>query len=357
MITKIDNPKTAESKNYSNKGSAARLKNYLIGNEEKIDKKDLFFNFNNENISGKILQDTIDNNVKGLGKDDNKFFSISVNPSTDELAWIGCDKRKFKEFIKETMRNYSKNFKGINVNEKDIVWGAIIHEKRFYTELDEYKFRKREGEKAILPFKRGDPKPGNQMHAHIIVSARDVEMKKTFNVLTASNKISRKFDLKGFQRANQNSFQEMFYYKNGINIYVETQKTVANRKIEQLERLGYQPQDLKYINRVGEGMNFNGQFTRNLNRLVQECYKGNVIVDTEKFLELGDKKYRDQFPEGIREGAFEIPNQNKAEQKEEWNELFLAIGELEHGARQMKNDTAPGEQNSKRRRKRKRPNL
>ena len=42
MITKVDNPKTSGSKEYSNKGSAGRLKNYLLSNEDKLDKDDLF---------------------------------------------------------------------------------------------------------------------------------------------------------------------------------------------------------------------------------------------------------------------------------------------------------------------------
>ena len=336
MITKIDNPNKAESKDYTNKGSSSRLKNYLIGNGEKIDQEDLFFDFYSENIQGDEMQKRIDNNVKGLKSDDHKFFSISINPSYDELAWIKDDKRKMKEYVRETMRNYAKSFKIDGVGEKDLVWGAIIHEKRFYTEKDEYVFVKKNPHIENPPFKAGDPKPGHQMHAHVIVSARDVQMQRTLNPLTASNKISRKFELKGFQRRNQESFQTMFYYKNGINIYAETQRKIVALKIEQLQRLGFQEQDFNKIHRVGEKMKYDSRFTRNLNRLVQETYRCNAIVNTEKYLELGDKKYKEEFPEGIKMGAFERVNGNVDEGKKNWNQLLLAVQDIERGAERQK---------------------
>src|ERR1035437_68594 len=242
MITKIDNPKTSGSKQYSNKGSAARLKNYLISNPDKLDKDDLFFDGEKRNISGEEMQMKIDNNVKGLGKDDHKFFSMSVNPSHDELAWISNDKEKFKVYIQQTMKNYAKSFRKDGISEKDLVWGAILHEKRFYSKKEVYVWNKK-NEGQQLPFKEGDMKPGNQMHAHIIVSARNKGMTKTLNVLTAKNKISRNFALKGFQKANQDSFQNMFYFKNGINIYAETQKNIVAGRCDQLARFGYRRDD------------------------------------------------------------------------------------------------------------------
>ena len=354
MITKIDNPKTRGSKQYSNKGSAAQLKNYLISNEDKLDKDDLFFDGEKKNISGDEMLRKIDNNVKGLGKDDHKFFSMSLNPSHDELAWIGNDKDKFKSFVQETMKNYAKSFKKGGISEKDLVWGAIIHEKRYFSKKEVYVWNKKnEGQR--IHFKEGDMKPGNQMHAHIIVSARNKGMTKTLNVLTAQNKVSRYFELKGFQKRNQDSFQNMFHFKNGVNVYVETQKNLVAKKIEQLERLGYPQRDFEKIYRVGERMNFNAGFTRNLNRLVQERYQLHAIVNTEKYLELGDKKYREAFPEGIIRVEVDKQYSSIKEPGEEWNALFAAINDIGNAATRMNQPSKKAveeEEEKKRRRKR-----
>ena len=317
-------------------------------NEDKLEKGDLFFDGKRENIPGEEILSRIDNNVKGLGKDEHKFFSISVNPSHDELEWIGSDRDKFKSYIKETMKNYAGSFRGDGIMENDLVWGAVIHEKRYYTAKEVYVWNKKNEGKRIA-FKEGDTKPGNQMHAHIIVSARDKAMAKTLNVLTSKNKISRKFELKGFQKKNQDSFQSMFYFKNGVNIYAETQKRVVEEKCGQLARFGYRQEDFEKINRVGEKMNFDSKFTRNLNRLVQECYKGNKIVDTEKYLELGDRKYKEEFADGIKEGAFESKDFDVNEQKEQWNELLSAVNDIER-ATKTKKQSKSEEQKRKRKR-------
>ena len=351
MITKVDNPKTRGSKQYNNKGSVARLKNYLISNLDKLDKDDLFFDADDINISADEMLRKIDNNVKGLGRDDHKFFSISVNPSHDELAWIGSDKDKFKSYIRETMKNYAKSFKIDGTSEKDLVWGAIIHEKRYYSAKEVYVWNKKNEGKQI-GFKEGDMKSGNQVHAHIIVSARNKEMTKTLNVLTAQNKISRKFELKGFQKKNQDSFQTLFYFKNGVNIYVETQKKIVAEKCNQLSKFGYRQAELEKINRVGERMNFDARYTRNLNTLVHQCYKGNSVLDTEKYLEIGDRKYREEFPNGMSESTFERPQFVAGQPKEEWNELFAAVNDIGKAASKGKKQSPMKEEDNKRRRKR-----
>jgi hypothetical protein len=251
------------------------------------------------------------------------------------------------------MKNYAKNFRAEGISEKDLIWGAVIHEKRYYNAKEVYVWNKKNEGKQI-GFKEGDMKPGNQMHAHIIVSARDKSMAKTLNVLTAQNKISRKFDIKSYQRTNQDSFQTMFYFQNGVNIYSETQKNIVAGKCTQLARFGYRRDEFEKINRVGERMNFNSRYTGNLNRLVQQCYKGNIVLDTEKYLEMGERKYMEQFPEGIRQGGFESTPYTAEQKTEEWSELFAAVNDIGSAASKGKKQSKKDEDEEKRKRKRRR---
>lgn len=354
MITKIDNPKTRGSKQYSNKGSAAQLKNYLISNEDKLDKNDLFFDGERSNISGDEMLNRIDNNVKGLGKENHKFFSISLNPSHQELAWIGNDKDKLKSYVRETMNNYAKSFRKDGISEKDLVWGAILHEKRYYSKKEVYVWNKK-NEGQQIPFKEGEMKPGNQMHAHIIVSARNKGMTKTLNALTSKDTVSRNFGLKEFFRKNQDSFQNMFYYKNGVNLYVESQRKLVNGKCELLERFGYSKAEIDKINRAGEKTGFDNRYTANLNRLVNQSYKGNIVTDVEKFLEVGERKYMKEFPEGIKEGGLDEPvykEEARREPKDEWNEFTAFISEINKAASKSRKQSPKEDEEEKRRRKR-----
>ena len=356
MITKLDNPKTAGSKVYSNKGSAGQLKNYLISNPDKLDKDDLFFDKDRENISGDEMLSRIDNNVKGLSRDNHKFFSISVNPSHQELIWIDNDKDKLKTYIRE-MSNYAKSFKKDGISDKDLVWGAILHEKRYYSKKEEYVWKKK-NEGQQIPFKEGDAKPGNQMHAHIIVSARNKGMTKTLNALTSKNTVSRNFGLKEFFRKNQDSFQNMFYYKNGVNLYVESQRKLVSEKCDHLERLGYGRAEVEKINRVGERMNFDFRYTASLNRVVQQGYKGNRVLDTEKFLEIGERKYNNEFPGGIQKDGFDrepvFEQVIRREPKEEWNAFFAVIQEIGITAAKMNKPSKKVEEKEEEKHRRKR---
>lgn len=299
MITKVDNPAKAESKDYTNKGSSSRLMNYLTGNAEKIDKEDLFFNSTVENISKKEVMQQLDTNVKGLKDTDHKFFSISINPSQDELKAIGNDKAKFKEFVKATMSNYAKAFKDMDIGEGNLIWAGIIHEKRFYIELDEYRFKKKNGEEAAIPFKAGQAKPGFQMHAHILVSARDSKMEKYLTVLTPTNKISRKFGLKHWQMLNAKTFQEIFNFRLLVNIYHEQQRGYYTKVLNDLEKLNLSDLDIKEALRVGERMNFSKEYSTNFKNLVRDVRNNQVIYNIENYLKNGREEYAWELDEKL----------------------------------------------------------
>ena len=83
--------KIHSSKKDNNRGSCNSLINYL---EKENLEKDLlsqtkFFDQSSSDVSFYSAQAIIDNNKGKLGKDETKFYMISVNPSKDELRHIG----------------------------------------------------------------------------------------------------------------------------------------------------------------------------------------------------------------------------------------------------------------------------
>ena len=82
--------KIHSAKKDNNRGSCRDLINYL---EKENQEKDLlnqekFFDQKSSDVSFYSAEASIDNNKGKLGKDETKFYMISVNPSKDELRHI-----------------------------------------------------------------------------------------------------------------------------------------------------------------------------------------------------------------------------------------------------------------------------
>ena len=120
------------AKKDNNRGSCNDLINYL---EKENQEKDLlnqekFFDHKTSDVSFCTAQSSIDNNKGKLGKDETKFYMISVNPSKDELRHIsksvsGRDiknisqltdielkryEEALKDYTRKVMDDYAKNF-------------------------------------------------------------------------------------------------------------------------------------------------------------------------------------------------------------------------------------------------------
>jgi hypothetical protein len=308
MIARLDNPnKPSKGENvaYSNKGSVARLKNYLIQNKDKYDSSDLFFTATKNNMPADEFYKMIDTNVKGLGRDEHKFYSFTINPSGEELSFIHSDKEKLKEFVRAAMADFHTAHKTIKESDQ-LVWAAIIHDNRLYTEDDikRVKQNNEENSKAenskikMSDIKLGEIKKGENTHIHIVLSARDAAQKKTITVLSPKNKVSRNFELGSFQRNNQRLFQEMFNYKKGENIYGNVQENYIKKKIEQLDKVHYKTYELSDIKKSGDKMDWSSRFTINLSNMFREAHiEKQIVLQPNVYLEQGRKYYNENLPQ------------------------------------------------------------
>lgn len=281
MITKILSPSSSGKIVYDNKGSAGRLMNYLE-HEARENKKDCkFFNQFTDDFLNEQVQKHIDNNVKGLKKDDAKFYSIVISPSEEELKHIGNDRDKLKEYTRSVMKNYAENFnlnKEKQLDKNDIVWYATFHESRKYGGSDK---EVKEGRA-----KSGETKKGEQTHVHIIVSRRDKDQKIS---LTPNGSKSR-FNIKQWQKKNAADFQQQFSYTKQCH-YQNTDKNEKRLKdrlegyfnqkegkqvegVNQKYGLNKQYFDTEKVIEVARGRGFDRQFYRNLKNLEESFKKG-----------------------------------------------------------------------------------
>jgi hypothetical protein len=227
--------KIHSAKKDNNRGSCRDLINYL---EKENQEKDLlnqekFFDHNSSDVSFYSAQASIDNNKGKLGKDETKFYMISVNPSKDELRHISrkvsgrdiknisqltaIELKRYEEALKDytriVMDQYAKNFNRGLSGENLVYFGKVEHSRYHGRDSAEVK----EG-----LHKDGEKKEGLQTHVHVVVSRMDqskkIRLSPMANAKNSKNILNGKevqigFDRMKFVQSCEKSFDTNFDYK------------------------------------------------------------------------------------------------------------------------------------------------
>lgn len=261
MFVKIHSTKEHKG----NKASSSGLIKYLEKEdlEKDIIDRENFFNHEEDDISAYKAFSTIDGNVRGLKKDDAKFFMLTVNPSNDELKFLDNDPEKLKAYTRSVMDEYAKGFNrevdGKVIEGKDLVYFAKVERNRIYT-IDDPKFKdtfeiNRKVEKQINGLKKeikrsplnekdlnkvieelekkyvrnkensiilpGVNKDGLNTHVHIVVARKDknqrVSLSPFSNSKGSKNTLNGKqvqigFNRKEFKISCEETFDKSFDY-------------------------------------------------------------------------------------------------------------------------------------------------
>lgn len=229
MYLKLIDPKTHGKAAYNNKGSSLQTVNYLV-HEVKKDRGevDIFFGRNGDFIQPEHVQQAIDNNIKGLRAQEQKFYSLIISPSENELKHIQNNEQLLKDYTRQVMELYARNFNlkdGLKLQSEDLVWYATIHHEREYRGTD----------KEVLAGKAlvGEKRPGLQTHVHVIVSARDRKQKVTLN---PGGRRSR-FNLIYWQRAAGQQFEKQFNYIALENEKLKVRERDSSRDMGRAKRI------------------------------------------------------------------------------------------------------------------------
>lgn len=172
-----------------NKGSCNLLAEYL--EKENIGKetahKTPFFSHNYDQVSKGTVVNRIDGNTKNLGRNDVKYYMLSINPSHRELqhliklttgregveSWgqlTENEKAKvsaaLQDYTRDVMDLYAQNFNRDNVKTgDDLVYFAKIETVRKWHPWD------KEVQNGTAVYRA--EKPGLNLHVHVIVSRND----------------------------------------------------------------------------------------------------------------------------------------------------------------------------------------
>ena len=236
----------SKSETSNNKGSSSQLVAYLE-KENRLTKspgnnnitQEYWFNQNGDKIQPYEVRQTIDSNVTKLSRDESKFFLVNISPSSKELLFLKerFNEEKTKQYLKAyanaVMDAYAKNFKrdGINDNHDLVYFGKVEHN-RYYT------YKDLEVRKGLA--KKGDMKPGEQMHVQVIVSRKDATNTIKLSPLNNSEGTNavhsqkvRQFDRVTFKQATETLFDSMFGYEREIKESFNYTNAMKNGTYEQ----------------------------------------------------------------------------------------------------------------------------
>jgi hypothetical protein len=250
-----------KSETGNNKGSSSQLVAYLEKENRMAEqlnenyRPEYWFNQERHDIQPYDVRQGVDNNVAKLSKDDAKFFLINVSPSEKEILFL---KAKYGEtgakahliaYANQVMDAYAKNFKrdGVNGNQ-DLVYFGKLENNRYYT------YKDLEVRKGLA--KKGDVKPGEQMHVQIIVSRKDASNSIKLSPLNNSRGTNKshsqkvgQFDRVAFKQTTESLFDNMFGYDREVKESFNYANALKHGSYEQKE-------DVKELQRAEQVMKF-----------------------------------------------------------------------------------------------------
>ena len=296
MHSKVINPRQHGRLIFNNRGSCKALVTYL-GHEAREQRQDTrFFNQERTDVSAEEVQKVVDGNTIGLRTQQEKFYSLVLSPSEEELKHLRNDPGKLRQYTRQAMENYARNFtfqrddssRVKQSSAPELVWYATIHQER----------KEKEGTQ------KGTSKSGLHQHVHILVSAKD----KTGELRLNPRGRKSRFSIRDWQVQNGRSFQQMFSYEKPT----VSEKLTQGMSIEQQQRhqqrirdkvanlnqyfVGIQKIDVDRALAVGREQQYGRGFFFNLHRLTKQYQEGKPVNNPYQMLQTG-KDEKISFPE------------------------------------------------------------
>ena len=232
--------KITDSESGNNKGGSGALVHYLDKEQRLLEdlRPEHWFNGTRDQVPSTEIRRSLDNNIGKLSRDDAKFFLINISPSQKEIAFLkgqyGNDtKAQFKAYAAKVMDEYARNFNRPGIeNNKDLMWFAKLENHRYYSHKDP---EVKQGLK-----KRGERKPGEQMHIQVVVSRKDITNKIKLSPMNKSrgknvehSKKLGQFDRSLFINSGEKLFDRTFGFDRKLEETFEYAKTQKNGNLKE----------------------------------------------------------------------------------------------------------------------------
>lgn len=231
----------------SNAGSSSGLVEYLE-KENKLrpeEKAELWFDQQRADIRSYEVRQGIDGNTAKLKQHEAKFYLVNISPSQKELAHLGNDPQRLKDYARGVMAEYAANFqKGLSAD--DVKWYGKVEYSRGYKWTDA-------GVKQGLQ-QRGELKPGAQLHVQIIVSRKDMGNQRLLSPLTnhrgqgksqAHGHKFGQFNRVAFKERSEEVFDRQTGYRRELEDSFRYQNTMSNGTTQQKAAMTLELRDVQ----------------------------------------------------------------------------------------------------------------
>jgi hypothetical protein len=237
MFIKFDKPKTNSKGKLASSGSSSAFVNYL-GKEDEIhieqgEQPEQWFSNARDECHPAEVRAAIDSDHQGIGKNEGKFATGSINPTEEEWKALGNTEAErlnnFKSWIqKDFNQEFAGNFKKLDKAGKEVIiepqnvkmYFKVEHD-RYYTGRDE---QVRQGLKI-----QHEAKEGFNVHCHFIVGRKTADGRNRISPTTNNRKefdrdrltlrTEQSFDQKtSYERPLKESYQYMNTMKNGTGL-------------------------------------------------------------------------------------------------------------------------------------------
>ena len=248
----------SKSETGNNKDSSGQLVSYLEKeNRLRYEQNpglepEHWFNQERQTIQPYEVRYQIDHNTGRLSRNEAKFFLVNISPSENELLFLkeafgeeGA-RQALKQYANQVMDEYARNFKKDKVqSNQDILYYGKLENHRYYTHKDE------EVKSGLT--KRGENKPGEQMHIQVIVSRKDITDSIRLSPLNNSRgrnvahslKVGQ-FDRVALKQAAERTFDQAFNYDRELRETFRYANTLKHGSYEQkLELMADEKKELE----------------------------------------------------------------------------------------------------------------
>ncbi len=282
MHTKIIDPRRDGRFVFANRGSCQKTVSYLGHDAKARDATVQFFDLDRKEIPLEEVKTVIDQNAKGLRKEQEKFYSLVISPSQAELAHLKNDSTKLQDYTRAVMKNYEENFRlkdEQSLAPSEVIWYATIHHER----------TEKEGEH------KGTIKKGCHTHVHILVSGQDRNRHHRLNPKGWKSH----FTFKDWQVQNGKTFQQLFDYQQQTTSKKLTAGMPEATQLRHQERIRYK---VAYLNQyftghwkldenkvlsIADEQNYGKGFFFRLHHLTQRYQQGKLVNNPYQMLETG----------------------------------------------------------------------
>lgn len=239
MVISFDKP----SGKHSNTGSCGAFVNYLEkeNKDKKLEQKEQWFGHTRDKVSKYEVHSSVDRDHQGIGKNEGKFATGSINITEDEWTSLGKTdqerEQKFKQYAKvDFTRNLAENF-----NKKDRSENEIKIEPEninIYYKLEQNRYYKGTDEEVKKGLKKqGQAKDGFNKHIHFIVARKTRDGQ---NRISPTTKNRKEFDRTNLIRKSEQSFDKKTGYERPIDQSFDYANKMSNgtfnEKKEYLDR-------------------------------------------------------------------------------------------------------------------------